>query len=126
LAGLMSLGALPASAQVQQGSQALHLTVPTSGGRPHCSGDVCARWASKTATKVTIDVWAFKKSFFGHFELTTPTGAHLNSTPNKEWIGGGAGAAFTVGLSSRDYKATAWKSLGSGKYRDIGNVTFTV
>jgi hypothetical protein len=126
LVGLMSVGTLPASAQVQQASQALRLATSRSGGTPHCSGDVCAKWDSKTSTKVKIEVWAFRTNFLGHFELIVPSGAHFNSTPNKEWRAGRAGAHFTVGLSSRDYKATAWEYLGSGKYKDIGNITFTV
>jgi hypothetical protein len=123
LAGLMSLGTLPASAQVQQAS---HRATPTSGGRPHCSGDVCAKWADMTSTKVKIETWAFRTTFSGHFELIMPSGAHFNSTPNKTWRAGKEGAYFTVALSSRDYKAIAWEYLGSGKYKNIGSVTFTV
>ena len=126
LAGLMSLGTLPASAQVQQASQALNLTTPTSGGTPHCSGDVCAKWIDMTSSEVKIETWAFRTTFTGHFELIVPSGAHFNSTPNKKWRAGLAGAHFTVGLSSRDYKAIAWEYLGSGKYKNIGSVTFTV
>jgi hypothetical protein len=126
LAGLVSLGVLPASAQVQQPSQALHVAKPASGGPPHCSGDVCAKWIRKTSTTVRIETWAFRTNFLGHFELIVPSGAVFNSTPNKEWDGGGAGAHFTVGLSSSDYKAIAWEYLGDGKYKNLGSVTFTV
>jgi hypothetical protein len=79
-----------------------------------------------TSRLVKIETWAFRTNFAGHFELITPSGAHLNSTPNKEWVGGGAGKVFTAGLSSRDYTAIAWEYLGDGKYKNIGSVTFTV
>jgi hypothetical protein len=125
LAGLMSLGTLPASAQALQASQANHLTVPQSGGVPHCSGDVCAKWLSKTSFKVRIEVWAFKTNFTGHFELKTPAGTHFNST-TKAWRAGGAGYDVTVALSSGKYEAIAWKNVSSGKFRNIGDVTFTV
>ena len=125
LAGLMSLGTLPASAQVLEATQANHLAIPQSGGVPHCSGDVCAKWLSKTSFKVRIEVWAFKKNFTGHFELKTPAGAHFDST-SKAWVAGGAGYDVTVALSSGKYEAIAWKNVSSGKYRNIGDVTFTV
>jgi len=123
VAGLMSLGALPASAHVEQASQALHVT---SGGPPNCSGDVCAKWVKKISPNVKIETWAFKTNFDGHFELTVPSGTHFNSSPNREWRAGKAGAHFTVGLSSGNYRATAWELLSSGKYKDLGTVIFTV
>jgi hypothetical protein len=126
VAGLMSLGTLPASAQVQQASAALHVARAASGGPPHCSGDVCAKWQRKLPPDVKIETWAFRTNFDGHFELTVPSGTHYNSGANREWRAGKVGAVFTVGLSSDNYRATAWEYLGDGKYKDLGTVVFTV
>jgi hypothetical protein len=120
--GLVTLSTLPASAQV---SQATHLTISPRGGRPHCSGDVCARWLSKTKTTVKIEVWANNMDFYGHFELIPPTGVAHNSR-DKVWDAGGAGQNFTVGLYPDKYTAIAWQRVSAGNYRNIGQVSFNV
>jgi hypothetical protein len=131
--GLTGLGAtasaatLSASARVPQASHVIRPDIPQNGSKPMCGGDVCARWFDKTSKTVMVEEWAFKTSFFGHFEILVPNGAHYNSAPNKEWIAGGKGYNFKVGVYSHAYEAIGWKyNTKTHGYSNIGHVYFFV
>ena len=131
LVGSVALGALPASAQVQQAPQVIRLAMPELGPI-HCSGDVCARWVTRTGKTpggvTTIATWARNKTFSGHFELIVPKpGGHWN-TGDRTWLAGGKGYVyhFKVELRPGNYVAIAWEEPTEGVYKDIGRVSFSV
>jgi hypothetical protein len=122
-----SAATLPTSTQASQASSISHSDIPQNGSKPICSDDLCARWFDKTSTSVMVDTWADTATFFGHFEIFVPNGAHYNSAPNKNWIGHGKGYDFKVGVYPHAYECIAWKyNPKTHTYTDIGQVYFLV
>ncbi len=102
-----------------------------------CSGDVCAQTKSKNTASgfANVDEWAYNTTFYGHFELSQPTGCgNTFNSPTKTWVGGGAGYLFTNvyypgsgGVGCGDvWNAIAWRHNSNGTYTDIGDFQFSI
>jgi hypothetical protein len=96
------------------------LNAAPAGATPNfCHGDVCINEAGQSLSTLYLHVWAFNATFYGHFELQTPTGAVHNSG-NKTNRAGGAGPTFALPIVYGWYCATAWRYNGPGNYTNLG------
>src|SRR5438477_3934901 len=87
----------------------------------YCNGDLCADpYFLPASNVVDIEAWAWRSTFYGHFELQTPNHKVLNSD-NETWIGGGAnGWSFSNVVGGYGYYCvTAWK-YSNRAYSKIG------
>ena len=119
------LSAIAASTVISAGALTGMSAVPASAATPNfCNGNyLCANVAAQSLSTLYIHMWSSKDSFTGHFELQTPEGTTLNSSPNQKYYGNGSGPTFSVSIVYGKYCATAWGVQGTG-YNKLGYICF--
>jgi hypothetical protein len=120
--------AIAASSVVSLGILSAVVAVPAESATPdYCSGDVCAQVVSIASSGFGIDAWAWKTTFFGHFELTSPNGTHYNEPMNADITNSvGARQHFHVPQVDGGYTVIAWQWVSKGNNKNIGQVGFSV
>lgn len=119
-----ALVAAPSAAVASTAQPTRHagVTQPDNRSRKVCNGDLCMRQMNRTPTHIYIRMWAAKSTFYGHFELTTPSGHHINS-PTGTWHAGGWGwIAHARNYGGGNYQGDAWQQLSPHKFNQIGQV----
>lgn len=109
LAGLVSV-AVPSLAGA---------TAPTPGSfspdsGQGCSGDACIYLSTPSGGTVYVLAWPYNVSFYGHFELTVPSGTQYN-TAAKTWTPGTSDEYEWSNLTASvgQYCVTAWSGTTS-------------
>lgn len=118
-----ALVAAPSAAVASTAQPTRHaaVTQPDNRSRKVCNGDLCMRQMNRTSTHIYIRMWAAKSAFYGHFELTTPSGHHINS-PTGVWRVGGWGWIAYARNYGGNYQGDAWQQVGPHKSNQIGQV----
>jgi hypothetical protein len=121
--------AIAASSVVSLGILSAVVAVPAESATTYyCSGDVCADVVSKASAGFGIDAWAWKTTFFGHFELISPNGTVYNMPKNADITNpaGGTSQHFQVPQVDGGYTVIAWQWVSKGNNKNIGEVGFSV
>jgi hypothetical protein len=97
-----------------------------------CGGDACAQTVSKTSSSADVNVWAYNKKFFGHFQLRNSQcqGVYWNSTTTTYNAGGNRyefkNIPYQDGACGDNWQILAWQQDAPGKFTLLGTTGLSI